>query len=143
MLDLLFGFGLLVGLQLAGDALVRALGIPFPGAVAGMLMLLALLVLFGDRLLDRIARAADLLLRNLNLFFFAPVAALALDYAKFMPSAAPIAMAIFVSTPLAMIVLALVLKATVPPEAPRPSAPGAGTPVAPEPGKPAAPEPPR
>lgn len=133
MLDLLFGFGLLVGLQLAGEALVRALGIPFPGAVAGMLMLLALLAIFGDRLLDRIARASDLLLRNLNLFFFAPVAALALDYAKFMPAAAPIAMVIFISTPLAMIVLALVLKAVLPPEPPRASAPEADKPAAPEP----------
>lgn len=140
MLDLLFGFGLLVGLQLAGDALVRALGVPFPGAVAGMLMLLALLALFGDRLLDRIARAADLLLRNLNLFFFAPVAALALDYAKFVPAAAPIAMVIFVSTPLAMIALSLVLKATVPPEQNRPSAPEA---AGGEPPKPATTEPPR
>ena len=118
MIDLLFGFALLVGLQLAGEELVRALDVPFPGAVAGMLMLLALLGLFGERLLTRIARAADLLLRNLNLFFFAPVAALALDYAKFAPLAAPIAMAICVGTPLAMIVLALVLKYTVPPEPP-------------------------
>ncbi|MFZ5723571.1 MAG: CidA/LrgA family protein [Pseudomonadota bacterium] len=116
MLDLLFGFGLLVALQLAGEALVRALGIPFPGAVAGLLMLLALLAVFGERLLGRIARAADLLLRNLTLLFFAPVAALVLDHAKFLPAAAPVAMAIFVATPLAMLVLALVLKTALPPE---------------------------
>lgn len=116
MLDLLLGFAALVGLQLAGDALVNALAIPFPGAVAGMLMLLALLTIFGDRLLNRIARAADLLLRNLTLLFFAPVAALALDHAKFLPWAAPLAVAIGIGTPLAMIVLALVLKYTVPAE---------------------------
>ena len=116
MRDLLFGFGVLVGLQLAGEALVRALGIPFPGAVAGMLMLLALLALVGDRLLDRIARAADLLLRNLTLLFFGPVVALVLDYAVFAPWAAPLAVAIGIGTPLAMLVLALVLRATVPAE---------------------------
>lgn len=116
MVDLLLGFLALVGLQLAGEALVRALAIPFPGAVAGMLMLLALLAIFGDRLLNRIARAADLLLRNLTLFFFAPVAALALDHANFLPWAAPLAVAIGIGTPLAMIVLALVLKYTVPAE---------------------------
>lgn len=118
MLDLVLGFALLVGLQLAGDALVHALQVPFPGAVAGMLMLLLLLVVFGERLLNRIARAADLLLRNLTLLFFAPVVALVLDHAKFAPWAAPITVAIGIGTPLAMIVLALVLKATVPADRP-------------------------
>jgi holin-like protein len=116
MFDLLFGFGVLVGLQLAGEALVRALGIPFPGSVAGMLMLLALLAVFGDRLLDRIARAGDLLLRNLTLLFFGPVIALVLDYAKFSAWSAPLAVAIGIGTPLAMIALTLLLRATVPPE---------------------------
>ncbi len=116
MIDLLLGFVLLVGLQLAGEALVRALAVPFPGAVVGMLALLALLIIFGDRLLNRIARAADILLRNLNLFFFAPVAALALDHAKFLPMAWPVLMAIFVGTPLAMIALSLILKTALPPE---------------------------
>lgn len=116
MIDLVFGFVVLVVLQLAGEALVRWLDVPFPGAVAGMLMLLALLAVFGEKLLARIARASDLLLRNLTLLFFAPVAALVLDRAQFAPWAAPIAMAVCVGTPLAMIVLGLVLKLTVPPE---------------------------
>ncbi len=119
MRDLLFGFALLVGLQLAGEALVRALDIPFPGAVAGMLMLLVLLAIFGERLLARIARAADLLLRNLTLLFFGPVVALVLDYAGFMPWAAPLAVAVGIGTPLAMLALALVLRWSVPPESPR------------------------
>lgn len=117
MIDLLFGFALLVGLQLAGEALVHLLGMPFPGAVVGMLLLLALLVIFGEHLLSRIARAADILLRNLSLFFFGPVVALVLDHGKFTPWAAPLAVAIGIGTPLAMIVLALVLKYTVAPEA--------------------------
>lgn len=112
MADLVIGFGLLVGLQLAGEALVRVLGVPFPGAVAGMLMLLVLLALFGERLLSRIARAADLLLRNLTLFFFAPVVALVLDHAKFLPWALPLATSVIVGTTLAMFALALVLKWT-------------------------------
>lgn len=120
MLDLLFGFALLVGLQLAGEALVRALAIPFPGAVAGMLMLLVLLGIFGEKLLARIARAADVLLRNLTLLFFGPVVALVLDHGKFLPWAAPLAVAIGIGTPLAMLVLGLLLKHTVPPEKPAP-----------------------
>ena len=123
MLDLLFGFVVLVGLQLAGEVLVRWLDIPFPGAVAGMLMLLVLLMLFGERLLDRIARAADILLRNLTLLFFGPVVALVLDHGKFMPWAAPLAVAIGIGTPLAMVVLALVLRHTVPPDRPTGDAP--------------------
>lgn len=116
MFDLLCGFALLVGLQLAGDALVHALHIPFPGPVAGMLLLLGLLLAFGDRLLNRVARAADLLLRNLTLLFFGPVAALVLDYTRLAPWGVPLAVAIGLGTPLAMILLALVLKYSVPPE---------------------------
>lgn len=121
MIDILFGFIVLVGLQLAGEALVTFLGIPFPGAVAGMLMLLLLLALFGERLLNRIARASDLLLRNLTLLFFGPVVALVLDAGNFAPWAAPLAVAIGIGTPLAMITLALLLKYTVPPESRSPA----------------------
>lgn len=123
MRDLLAGFVVLVGLQLAGEALVRALGLPFPGAVAGMLMLLALLALLGERLLERIARAADLLLRNLTLLFFGPVVALVLDRALFADWAAPLAVAIGVGTPLAMLLLALLLRHSIPPENARPGGP--------------------
>lgn len=119
MRDIVIGFAVLVGLQMAGEGLVRLLGIPFPGAIVGMFLLLGLLAWFGERLLNRMARAADLLLHNLSLLFFAPVAALVLDYANFLPWIAPLAVAIGVGTPLAMIVLALVLKYSVPPEQPR------------------------
>lgn len=118
MRDWLLGFAALVGLQLIGEAAVRALGIPLPGAIVGMLLLLGLLVLFGERLLSRVARAADLLLRNLTLLFFAPVAALVLDYTHFLPWAAPLVLAIVVGTTLAMLVLAWALKYSVPPEGP-------------------------
>lgn len=112
----LTGFAILVALQLAGEALVRALGAPFPGAVAGMLLLLALLALFGERLLSRVARAADLLLRNLTLLFFAPVVALLLDRGLFADWLAPLAVAVFLATPVSMLLLALALKYLVPPE---------------------------
>lgn len=114
MRDLVVGFLLLVGLQWLGEALVRALGFPVPGAVVGMLLLLGLLAFFGDPLLERIARAADLLLRNLSLFFFGPVVALVLDRALFAQWALPLSVAVFLGTPLAMLALGLVLKAAMP-----------------------------
>lgn len=112
MRDLLIGFLLLVGLQLLGEVLVRVSGVPVPGAVVGMLLLLLLLVVLGERFLERIARAADVLLRNLSLFFFGPVVALVLDRALFAAWAMPLALAVFVGTPLAMLILGLLLKAT-------------------------------
>lgn len=61
-------FLLLAALFYAGAALVRATGMPLPGNLVGMLLLLALLRL-GVVRLEHIEEAAGLLLRHLNLFF--------------------------------------------------------------------------
>lgn len=55
-------------LQLAGEVLVRALGIPIPGPVIGMLLLLVILILRGGppRPLQRLATG---LLNHLSLLF--------------------------------------------------------------------------
>ncbi len=59
----------LLGCQLAGEVVVRLSGLPVPGPVLGMLVLLVLLRLRGAGPQASVVRAADGLLRHLQLFF--------------------------------------------------------------------------
>lgn len=58
----------LLVLQLAGEVLVRVLGLPLPGPVLGMLLLYAALLLRG-RAPDDLAETALAILRHLSLLF--------------------------------------------------------------------------
>jgi len=60
--------GGLVLAQVAGMAVVAATGLPIPGAVAGLLLMLAALAAWG-RIPLALSDLAALLLRHLNLFF--------------------------------------------------------------------------
>src|SRR5690349_13099277 len=55
--------------QLAGELLVRALGLPVPGPVLGMVLLFAVLLLRGKEAPASLAGVADGLLGNLGLLF--------------------------------------------------------------------------
>jgi holin-like protein len=65
-------FAILIGCQLAGEVLHRALHLPLPGAVIGMVLLALALVVAGD---DRptgaaqLDRTANLLIANMGLLF--------------------------------------------------------------------------
>lgn len=61
------GLALLLLLQAIGEALARALSLPFPGPVIGMVMLLPLLGLRWVR--EPVSAAAELLLSHLSLLF--------------------------------------------------------------------------
>jgi holin-like protein len=61
------GLALLLLLQAAGEALVHAFGLPFPGPVVGMVLLLPALHFTWVR--EPIAAAADFLLGHLSLLF--------------------------------------------------------------------------
>lgn len=65
---LLGGAVALVAAQLIGTALMQGLGVPIPGAVAGLLLMLVALAVAGG-VPEGLGRLADLLLRHLNLFF--------------------------------------------------------------------------
>ena len=54
--------------QLVGTALMQGLGVPIPGAVAGLLFMLVTLAIAGG-VPQGLGRVADVLLRHLNLFF--------------------------------------------------------------------------
>ncbi len=64
---MLFHLTVLLGCQLAGETLVTALGLPVPGPVAGMAILLAGLLARG--LPEQMSRLADGLLGHLALLF--------------------------------------------------------------------------
>ena len=61
------GFAWLLALQTAGELLARGLGLPFPGPVVGMLLLLAVLPARVVR--EPVAACADALLAHLSLLF--------------------------------------------------------------------------
>jgi putative effector of murein hydrolase LrgA (UPF0299 family) len=61
------GFAWLLALQAAGELLARALALPFPGPVAGMLLLLAVLPVRAVR--EPVGACADVLLSHLSLLF--------------------------------------------------------------------------
>lgn len=91
------GAAALVAAQAAGTALVTALGIPVPGAVAGLLLLLAGLMVLG-RVPEGLGRVADLLLRHLNLFFVPAGVGLMAHLALLARDGAAIAVAVVLST---------------------------------------------
>lgn len=63
----LIGFTWLLALQTVGELLSRALGLPFPGPVVGMVLLLTALNLQAVR--EPVRQAADFLLSHLSLLF--------------------------------------------------------------------------
>ncbi len=76
---------------------MAAFGLPVPGAVAGLIVLLAGLAL-GGRIPDALGKVADLLLRHLNLFFVPAGVGLMAHLALLARDGGAIAAAILVST---------------------------------------------
>ncbi len=66
---LLFGLFLICLCQLAGQVLVTATGLPAPGTVVGMALLLLVLLVWRPRREPALMRAGDVLLAKLSLFF--------------------------------------------------------------------------
>lgn len=71
--------GLVLFLQLAGEAAARGLGLPVPGSLIGMAFLLALLVWQRD-VSDGLQRLAQGLLRHMMLLLIPAVAGIAVQY---------------------------------------------------------------
>lgn len=97
--------------QLAGEILTRALRLPLPGPVMGLLLLFGVLVVRGRMGRDvppALEATANALLRNLSLLFI-PAAVGVIQYLGLLRQlAVPIAFAIVISTALALAVTALV-----------------------------------
>lgn len=66
---MILGFVALLACQLAGQFIVDALGLPVPGPVVGMVLLLVVLLVRKPSSCNGTVRAADALLRHLQLLF--------------------------------------------------------------------------
>jgi len=79
MVAMLYALAALFAFQLAGEALVQYLQIPFPGALLGALMLLAGLLLC-QRLPQALEQTAHALLQNMMLLFIPTIAGVMLHF---------------------------------------------------------------
>jgi putative effector of murein hydrolase LrgA (UPF0299 family) len=93
----------LLGFQLAGELLARTLGLPVPGPVLGLALLLAALALL-PRLAGLLAPTAGVLLAHLSLLFVPAGVGVVGHLDRLGAEAGPVALALAVSTALAIAV---------------------------------------
>jgi holin-like protein len=106
------GLAILLVLQALGEALTHALGLPIPGPVLGLVLLLAALQLAWVR--TPVAAAAELLLAHLSLLFI-PVGVGVITHLGLVAQyGLRLAAIIVLSTWIGMAVTALVLRALLP-----------------------------
>lgn len=95
--------------QLAGEAIVRATGLPVPGPVLGMLLLVAALAIRGA-IPTPLRNVANGMLQHLTLLYIPAGVGFMLHIARIKAEWETILAALFVSTILTIIVTALVFK---------------------------------
>lgn len=112
---LIVNLTLLLGFQLAGEVLTRALGLPLPGPVIGMALLLVALTAL-PRLSARIADTAQGLLSHLSLLFV-PAGVGVIGHLDLLgQSGGPLLLVLVISTALAIAAGALVFSWLARPE---------------------------
>ena len=100
---------LILACQLAGELAVNAAGVPFPGPVAGMLLLFALLLVRGE-VPDNLGKVAGTLLNYLSLMFVPAGVGVMVHFELLGDDALPLSVALVVSTVLTVAVTALVMQ---------------------------------
>jgi len=106
----LAALGVLLLLQLLGTLVVAVLHLPVPGAVVGLVLLVA----FGARyrgLLRRVEPAGDPLLRHLQLLFVPPGVGVVTEGSRLAAAAGPLALAVGGSFAVGLVVAGLLLQA--------------------------------
>jgi putative effector of murein hydrolase LrgA (UPF0299 family) len=104
---------LIFACQLTGELLVSALGIPVPGPVAGMLVLLAGLFIHGS-IPPELGSVGDFLLGNFSLLFVPAGVGVMLHASILSDEWLPVSAALVVSTLVTIAVTALVMRALSP-----------------------------
>lgn len=99
---------LLLGCQLVGELLARALGLPLPGPVLGMVLLFALLLLRGaawqtTALAQALNQTADFLLKHLSLLFVPAGVGVVQHWALLEAHLLPLLLTLVLSTLLALL----------------------------------------
>lgn len=106
MSPFLAGFTWLLVFQCVGEAIAWGMGVPVPGPVLGLVLLLAALLLRGE-VPESLAVTADGLARHLSLLFVPAGTGVMLHVAQIESEWLPIAVALVVSTVLAIAVSAV------------------------------------
>jgi len=107
---MLAGITTLLLFQCAGEVLVRALKLPFPGPVLGMLLLLVALLVRGRTLPPALHEAGHGILRHLSLLFLPAGVGVMLYYRSLTASPVPMLIVLVVSTMATIAVTALVIQ---------------------------------
>ena len=94
---------IVLGLQLVGELAATVSGLPIPGPVIGMVLLLALLLKLG-RLPEELDRLATGFLRHLYLYYLPATVGVTAHLALVTSELVPILVAVVVSSALAMVV---------------------------------------
>ncbi|MCB1772620.1 MAG: CidA/LrgA family protein [Gammaproteobacteria bacterium] len=110
-MKLIYGITLLLAYQLVGEVGVRALDLPVPGPVAGMLLLFLTLVALG-RVPESLSTSAGGLLSHLSLLFVPAGVGIMVHAERIGAEWLPIALALVLSTLLTMAVTAWVMLGT-------------------------------
>ena len=103
------GLLVLLGFQYLGEVAVYLAGLPVPGAVVGMLMLLVALICYGS-VPEFLKNTATLLLSVLSLFLVPPSVGLVAHVELLGQYGWPIAASLFISTLMPMVVVAGLMK---------------------------------
>lgn len=98
---MIWAFSILLGCQLAGELLVRVAGLPLPGPVIGMILLMILLFSI-PKLKDLILPVTQTLLGNLSLLFVPAGVGVVAHLDKLVQFGAGLFVALVVSTVLAL-----------------------------------------
>lgn len=109
---MVFTFSILLIFQCLGEGLVFALGLPIPGPVAGMLLLLAALTAF-PALLDKLEDTGNELLRHLSLLFVPAGVGIMSAASSIGAHWLALVLSVIGSTLIAMAVTALVMRAAM------------------------------
>jgi holin-like protein len=107
-MPLIYGLTVLLVFQLIGEVGVRALGLPVPGPVAGMLLLLLTLVL-GRGVPAALDRAANGLLGHLSLLFVPAGVGMMAFFDRIGDAWLPILLTLLLSTALTLAITAWVM----------------------------------
>ena len=104
---MLSSIAIILGYQVVGELISRLSGLPVPGPVIGMVLMLSFLV--KDNLINRVRPSAGVLLANLSLLFVPAGVGIMRHGQRFLNEGVAIMIALVVSTVIAMIVTAYVI----------------------------------
>ncbi|MBL1271086.1 MAG: CidA/LrgA family protein [Oceanospirillales bacterium] len=105
------GITLLLVYQLAGEIIVRLLGVPIPGPVLGMVMLFVTMMIRGQAP-ESVEQASTALLSHLSLLFVPAGVGMMTHFGRIADEWLPITLALLLSTVITMVATALIMQQT-------------------------------